>query len=288
MPVEDPAAAARYGRVVDLSAETPVVSTVHHPFGSPSGPGLWRMKGAQMPAYIQNVAHALLRTGRAADESSAIQLAVGAIQRWARGGGKVSPEVRAAAAKALAEWEALRAAAHAHANDSDAIDLAGMFTESLHPRIGGKFASKGGTPVAQARARNAPKTAAAHAQQAAAGPMTRSQQLRYQASQDRQVAHQVMIKIAALVRARDAAIAGISPGKAKAPVNAAKSAAAKKAALARKTGTAKARAKKAVRKTAGTRKTRVQRLNGQIKLLKNDARLLLKAANHLDTEAAKS
>jgi len=272
---------------LDLSAQTPIVSTVHHPFGSPSGPGLWRMKGVQLPAYIQNVAHALLRTGRAKDESSAIQLAAGAIQRWASGGGKVTPEVRAAAAKALAEWEALRAAAHAHANDSAAIDLAGMFTESLHPRVGGKFASKGGQPVAAARARNAPKTPAVQAPAGLAGPMTRAQQLHYQAAQDRHLAQQIMAKVAALVRARDAAIAGLSPGKVTAPVNAAKSAAAKKAALSRKAGTAKAKAKTSARK-AGPKRTRVQRLNGQIKLLRNDARLLLKAADHLDAEAAKS
>lgn len=565
MPIEDPVAAAWYDPftdtpgAVDLSAETPAASTVHHPFGSPSGPGLFRMKGAQLPAYIQNVAHALLRTGRAADESSAIQIAVGVIRRWASGGGKVSPEVRAAAAKAIAEWESLKAAAHGHANDhgraielvgpkgfvhgwifvgapgadhhisearkadaegrhADAInhltaaigktadkkaaahltgqrsemaaramgrpyrpkvpakpkaagnllgeykgwrdgltpaedkamrfyqspgfalmngqlrgldaealksgehasdsdlararlasknltkaiakapplprdvtvyrgfdagqfgtlkpgqvitdkgftstsitddagavgragskgqsrillpagtraaagsarelvlppgssfrvvrvqvkaggtthvelelipkgsshandgpsvDLAGMFTEALHPRAaGGKFGSKGGSPVAAARARNTPASPAVQPAAGPAGPMTHSQQLRYQAAQDRHLAQQVMVRIAALVRARDAAIAGISPGKVTAPVNAAKSAAAKKAALARKTGTAKAKAKTAARKTTGPKRTRVQRLNGQIKLLRNDARLLIRAANKLDAQAA--
>ena len=33
------------------TAETPVVSTVHHPFGSPAGPGLFHVKGLQLPAY---------------------------------------------------------------------------------------------------------------------------------------------------------------------------------------------------------------------------------------------
>ena len=248
----------------------------------------WVTDNGGLPLYIRAVAHAFIRKG--VPESAAIERAVGIVRNWARGGdgkgGHVTAATQAKAAAAIAQWESMKAAAHAHANDGPAIDLAGMFTESLHPRAaGGKFGSKGGTPVAAARARNAPKTAAVHGQPGAAGPMTRAQQLRYQASQDRQLAHQVMIRIAALVRARDAAIAGISPGKAKAPVNAAKSAAAKKAALARKTGTAKAKAKTA---SATPKKTRVQRLNGQIKLLKNDARLLLKAANHLDTEAAKS
>lgn len=34
------------------TAETPIVSTVHHPFGSPAGPGLFRVKGLQLPAYL--------------------------------------------------------------------------------------------------------------------------------------------------------------------------------------------------------------------------------------------
>lgn len=33
------------------TAETPTASTVHHPFGSPSGPGLFHVKGLQLPAY---------------------------------------------------------------------------------------------------------------------------------------------------------------------------------------------------------------------------------------------
>jgi hypothetical protein len=49
----------------------------------------------------------MIRNGH--DESSAIAIAVGAVKRWARGGGKVSPEVRAAAGKAVAEWEKLKA-----------------------------------------------------------------------------------------------------------------------------------------------------------------------------------
>lgn len=131
---------------VELSAQTPVLSTVHHPLGSPSGPGLFRVRGLQLPAYIQNIARALIRSGH--PESQAIELAIGACQRWARGGGKVSPDVRAAAAKALAEWEGDKAVAHSHANDTGAVELAGVFTSALHPRIGagatggGRFASK--------------------------------------------------------------------------------------------------------------------------------------------------
>lgn len=175
---------------------------------------------------------------------------------------------------------------HRHASNGPAIDLAGTFTEALHPRVGGKFASKGGTPVARARARHAPKAPPVPHPATAPGQMSRAQQLRYQASQDRQLAHQIMVKVAALVRARDAAIAGIPAGKVRANVNPAKSAAAKKAALARKAHTAKA-TRKAARKASAknSKATRVARLNGQIRLLTRDARLLMNAANHLDAQA---
>jgi len=97
------------------TAETPIVSTVHNPFGSPAGPGLFRVKGLQLPAYIQNVAHAFARSGL--PESEAIRRAVGVVQDWAagrtpNGKGHVHPDVQAAAARAIAEWEAAKAAAH--------------------------------------------------------------------------------------------------------------------------------------------------------------------------------
>lgn len=102
-------------RLETRTAETPIVSTVHHPFGSPSGPGLFHVKGLQLPAYIQNVAHAFRRKGLS--ESEAISRAVGVVRDWAEGkapnGGHVHPDVQAAAAKAIAEWEAAKAAAHA-------------------------------------------------------------------------------------------------------------------------------------------------------------------------------
>lgn len=153
--------------VFDLTAETPAASTVHHPFGSPSGPGLFRVKGLQLPAYIQNVAHALQRSGK--PESQAIQMAVGIVKRWATGtgaGGKrVHPDVQAAAARAVAEWEAAKARARAqsHSNggqaavsltwNGHAIDLATIDLGYLPPHVpagsptGGQFGttSKAGT-----------------------------------------------------------------------------------------------------------------------------------------------
>lgn len=106
------------------SAETAELSTVHHPLGTH---GLWGDKLAQLPAYIQNIAHAMIRDGH--DESEAIQLAIGAVKRWAEGGGKVTPEVRAAAAAAVAEWEKLKA----EHNKTKALDPTGETALKVGP-----------------------------------------------------------------------------------------------------------------------------------------------------------
>ena len=101
------------------TAETPTASTVHEPFGSPSGPGLFHVKGLQLPAYVQHVAHHLVAMGH--PEGQAIGMAVGIIRDWAAGhdghGHHVHPDVQAAASKALAEWEAAKAAAHGKGRD---------------------------------------------------------------------------------------------------------------------------------------------------------------------------
>lgn len=78
-------------------------------------------RGGGLPDYVRGVAHALLRTGRAKTESQAIQMAIGVLENWASGRGKVRPQVRAAAAKAVAEFHALPAKARAMslANDVD-------------------------------------------------------------------------------------------------------------------------------------------------------------------------
>jgi hypothetical protein len=119
-------------RLTELSAQTGALAVVHHPFGRPGGPGLWHVKGMELPAYIQNIAHALLRTGRAKTLSQAIAIAKGATARWAHGGGSVHPEVRAASAAAGAQWAASQARAHAHtappppAEHLLSVELAGL------------------------------------------------------------------------------------------------------------------------------------------------------------------
>jgi len=78
----------------------------------------------ELPPYIQNIARALLRTGRAKTLSQAIAIARGASKRWAAGGGNVRPEVRAASAGASASWASKQARAHAHASTWSALDRA--------------------------------------------------------------------------------------------------------------------------------------------------------------------
>ena len=115
---------------LDLTAETATASTVPEPFGRPSGPGLWRVKGMMLPAYVQHVAHDLLEQGSASSVSEAIEKAVGIIKKWAAGipvggelkvgrkpghPGHIHPDVQAAAQKAIKEWNEKRAIAHAQA-----------------------------------------------------------------------------------------------------------------------------------------------------------------------------
>jgi hypothetical protein len=67
----------------------------------------WVTERGGLPDFIRAIAHALIRSGH--DESGAIQLAIGAVQNWARGGGHVTEKTRAKAADALAQWEAMKA-----------------------------------------------------------------------------------------------------------------------------------------------------------------------------------
>lgn len=61
----------------------------------------------ELPQYIRIVRNGLMREGHS--EGRATALAVAAIERWKDGGDNVSPKVQAAAAKAWAEWEAMKA-----------------------------------------------------------------------------------------------------------------------------------------------------------------------------------
>lgn len=72
-----------------------------------TGPG---GKGGELPRYVRIVARGLMKKGH--PRSQAIGMAIGILKNWASGKGEVTPKVRAAAAKAIAEWEAMKAKTH--------------------------------------------------------------------------------------------------------------------------------------------------------------------------------
>lgn len=101
-----------------MTAQTPIASTVPEPHGRPGGPGAFGIRGAMFPPYIQHVAGELLKKG--ASKSRAYQLAIGIVRNWSHGhdghGHRVSADVQAAARKAIAAYDALRARAKAIPN----------------------------------------------------------------------------------------------------------------------------------------------------------------------------
>jgi hypothetical protein len=96
------------------SKQTAALSVTHAPIGKGGTNWVTKTKPGntgQLPAYIQNIRNAMMRDGKS--ESEATGMAVGAVKRWASGRGGVSDEVKAAAAKAVAEWEKLKGESHA-------------------------------------------------------------------------------------------------------------------------------------------------------------------------------
>jgi 8-oxo-dGTP diphosphatase len=106
---------------VSLTPRTAEASTVHEPTVPPGGPGLFHMKGHQLPAYVQHLyKHLVGKYGK----HRAYGVAIGIVKKWASGinpGGKkgtkahhVHKDVQAAAAKNVADWEKEKAEAHLH------------------------------------------------------------------------------------------------------------------------------------------------------------------------------
>jgi hypothetical protein len=105
----------------------------------------------QLPAYIQNIAKGIMKSGTV-DKSTAIEYAIGVCKNWAAGKGNVSPEVRAAAAKAIAEWEADKAEAHASSKSLSATTLAMIDLAVVRTAAGAaKYKTPIGTTIGSAR-----------------------------------------------------------------------------------------------------------------------------------------
>jgi hypothetical protein len=119
---------------VFLTPRTPEASTVVQPTVPPGGPGLFHMKGHHLPPYVEHLyKHLVGRYGK----QKAYGVAIGVVKKWAAGinpGGKhpthTHADVRAAAAKNVAEWEKEKAEAHSGSRSDHALaatmELAGF------------------------------------------------------------------------------------------------------------------------------------------------------------------
>jgi hypothetical protein len=156
----EPRGLSEGGALVKFTPRTPEASTVVKPTVPPGGPGLFHMKGHHLPPYIEHLyPHLVARYGKHA----AYGVAVGIVKKWAAGvnpggwktksgkGKRTHPDVRAAAARNVAQWEQERAEAHARHGDraaASAVELAvatapGARPFTLPPPPGGRYSQYG-------------------------------------------------------------------------------------------------------------------------------------------------
>jgi hypothetical protein len=97
----------------------------------------WVENAGNLPPYVRKLARAIMKTGKS--KSQAIAIAISRIKKWAAGGDEVNADTRAKAAKALAQWEALKAKNKAKQvvkatgpNGVDYVFLAGDDTDSYN------------------------------------------------------------------------------------------------------------------------------------------------------------
>lgn len=67
----------------------------------------WVENAGNLPPYVRKLARAIEKDGKSL--SQAIAIAISRVKAWAAGGDDVDADTRAKAAKALAQWEALKA-----------------------------------------------------------------------------------------------------------------------------------------------------------------------------------
>lgn len=101
----------------------------------------WVARLGGLPPYIRGVTRGLMKNGH--DFREALQIAIGVMGRWAAGGetwghkSHATPATRAKAAAALAQWEAMKAAAHSKRSDEDMswLDFVPITDEELAAAI---------------------------------------------------------------------------------------------------------------------------------------------------------
>lgn len=74
---------------------------------SPGDDDNWVERAGKLPAYIERVANSI-HTKRGLPISQSIAIAIDKCKEWASGRGEVNADTRAKAAKAVAQWEALK------------------------------------------------------------------------------------------------------------------------------------------------------------------------------------
>ena len=232
-------------RAILLSAQTARLAVTPAPRGKPGGPGLYGVKGLGHTDYYNQIVKALIEK-RGMPPGRAYAIARAAIRRWGHGGGKVHPEVRAAAAAAEAGEVARQGIAHAHSwADLEAvielatIDLGGPGSGNPNQQRGpgGKFTAASGGSGAGKHPPGHPARTAAVAKNPA-GSMNRAQrahmksQLQAKARAFDQQAHQLSVKIHSLILQLRAGSGPAGAGKSSAAAGAGKSSAAGGAAAA--------------------------------------------------------
>lgn len=131
---------------VVLTPRTAEASTVPQPTVPPGGPGLFHVKGLQLPPYVQHLyKHLVGRYGK----HGAYRVAVGVVKKWAqgvhpggraRGGrqGRVHGDVQAAAQRNVAEWESDIEKAHEHSGEHRAAATAALAGRQPAPDFPGR------------------------------------------------------------------------------------------------------------------------------------------------------
>lgn len=117
---------------LEESPRTAMLAATPSPF-STSTTSNWVARTGGLPNYIQQVAKGVMKTGKS--ESQAIQIAIGKCEDWAEGRGGVSPEVKAAAAAAIAEFKGKAAASKAKTAAKDVSEASMVECETCGARL---------------------------------------------------------------------------------------------------------------------------------------------------------
>lgn len=83
----------------------------------------WVAKRGGLPPYVRGIARGIAKKHGGKVTSNDIQMAIGVLKNWASGRGKVHPAVKAAAAAAIAQWEAMKGT-NLSTESNDDLDLA--------------------------------------------------------------------------------------------------------------------------------------------------------------------